>query len=413
MAAIFDPYIQNTDQSLHLRDARHAHQLYNEHNFAYAPKTKFLYHIVFEFNQQVATSGKIPNCDFFRREIGVLVKASDLPGFKVSTETIQQYNRKKVVQTRLDYDPVSVTFHDDNTGVTRAMFDEYYRYYFQDGNKNNDGVATDYDPRDKFGTAVPRYGLDNGTDLPFFTAIRLYQLSRQRWFGYTLINPLVTAWKHDKLDNSSGGETMENILTLMYEGVLYTHGDIVEDSDPAGFASQQTRYDLVPSPLGAASEDDPTEPALIEANYTLTGSQNYPTSENVSSAQGSPDSLLSKISANPAPDTIGGLQQIVIPKTNTQDPAVKANSLSTTTSTTTSSSSTSTATRPYTIVQGDTLTAIARRNGTTVNALLAANPQIKNPDLIYAGATLNIPVTNTSTSTTTTSTVSSSIIKYT
>lgn len=39
---------------------------------------------------------------------------------------------------------------------------------------------------------------------------------------------------------------------------------------------------------------------------------------------------------------------------------------------------------------GDTLTSIAQRYGTTVDALMQANPNITNPDLIYAGATLSI-----------------------
>jgi putative chitinase len=45
----------------------------------------------------------------------------------------------------------------------------------------------------------------------------------------------------------------------------------------------------------------------------------------------------------------------------------------------------------YTIRSGDTLSGIAQRTGNTVNSLLSANPQIKNPNLIYAGQQLNIP----------------------
>ena len=37
------------------------------------------------------------------------------------------------------------------------------------------------------------------------------------------------------------------------------------------------------------------------------------------------------------------------------------------------------------VVQGDTLWAIAARNGTTVRALCALNPQIANPNRIYPG----------------------------
>ena len=44
----------------------------------------------------------------------------------------------------------------------------------------------------------------------------------------------------------------------------------------------------------------------------------------------------------------------------------------------------------YTVVAGDTLTSIALRFGTTVNALVQANG-IVNPNLIYVGQVLNIP----------------------
>lgn len=45
----------------------------------------------------------------------------------------------------------------------------------------------------------------------------------------------------------------------------------------------------------------------------------------------------------------------------------------------------------YRIQSGDTLWALSRKYGTTVDALMAANPQIRNRNLIYTGATLNIP----------------------
>ncbi len=49
------------------------------------------------------------------------------------------------------------------------------------------------------------------------------------------------------------------------------------------------------------------------------------------------------------------------------------------------------ATTVYTVRRGDTLIKIASRFGVTVGAILRANPQIKNPDRIYAGQRLNIP----------------------
>ena len=39
----------------------------------------------------------------------------------------------------------------------------------------------------------------------------------------------------------------------------------------------------------------------------------------------------------------------------------------------------------HTVVSGDTMWAIAVRNGLTLQQLLALNPQVKNPNLIYPG----------------------------
>ena len=45
----------------------------------------------------------------------------------------------------------------------------------------------------------------------------------------------------------------------------------------------------------------------------------------------------------------------------------------------------------YSVKQGDTMTSIARAHGVDVNALIAANPQIKNPNSLNIGDKLTIP----------------------
>ena len=44
----------------------------------------------------------------------------------------------------------------------------------------------------------------------------------------------------------------------------------------------------------------------------------------------------------------------------------------------------------YTVVRGDTMWGIARRYGIDLNALIALNPQIKNPNLIYVGQKVRV-----------------------
>ncbi len=44
----------------------------------------------------------------------------------------------------------------------------------------------------------------------------------------------------------------------------------------------------------------------------------------------------------------------------------------------------------YQVQRGDTLYGIAKKNGTDVNTLMSLNPNIKNPNMIYSGSSLNI-----------------------
>jgi hypothetical protein len=242
-----DAFLFNLESETHLRDARHANQIYTQNNFAFSPKTKYMYHVRFEPNEEIGNSAT-SNVFRFQKELGVLVKSADLPSFRASVENKQQYNRKKNVQTRVDYQDCNISFHDDNTGVTRALLEEYYRYYFVDANKTTNGVDGAYGARDKYFARVPSYGLDNGKRNPFFKYITIYQLSRRNWVAYTLVNPLLTAWNHGGVD-SSAGDFNENTITVAYEAVQYTSGTVAGDT-PAGFADQSVGYDVTPSPLG-------------------------------------------------------------------------------------------------------------------------------------------------------------------
>lgn len=59
--------------------------------------------------------------------------------------------------------------------------------------------------------------------------------------------------------------------------------------------------------------------------------------------------------------------------------------------TTTTGSAAAGSSSKYTVVKGDTLTAIAKKYGVTLAELIKANPQIKDPNLIYPGQVINIP----------------------
>ena len=116
-----------------LGDYAHASRLFVTENQKLAPHQKFLYHCFFQMDPAAASI--LPDLkQKHELEIGMLVKSADLPRFSADVETKNKYNRKKNVQTAIKYNPITITFHDDNYGVTTALLEAYYRYYFADGN---------------------------------------------------------------------------------------------------------------------------------------------------------------------------------------------------------------------------------------------------------------------------------------
>ena len=227
-------------------DFQHAARLYVDNAFRLAPKAKFLYFVNFNFTDHVLET--FPLIDQrHRAELNMLCKQIDLPQYTATVDTKNQYNRKKNIQTRIDYSPVKIVMHDDNANVTQMLMEAYYRYYFRDANITD--TAATFDPRGTYkknNNRKYRFGLDNDKVIPFFRNIKLYQFTRHEYTEYTLVNPLITAWGHDTMDQTDGVGIAENTMTLNYEAVLYSRGAVGEDS-PATFAT--SHYDKTPSPL--------------------------------------------------------------------------------------------------------------------------------------------------------------------
>ena len=367
-------FLNNLRQSTHLRDARHAQQIYNQSNFAFAPKVKHMYHVRFEPNADVG-SNSTSNTFRFQKELGVLVKSADLPSFRASVENKQQYNRKKNVQTRLDYQDCRITFHDDNTGVTRALLEEYYRYYFVDANKITGGPNGAFEPRDKYFGRVPNYGLNNNKKNPFFDYITIYQLSRREWVAYTLVNPLLTSWDHGNVA-SEGSEFNENSISVAYEGVQYSSGS-TNFEPPVGFGDADTGYDVEPSPLGyldnAMTSGFDTSKGMIPALIGLG------TSSLLRKAFGNQNNKDKNILKEVATGVIGGLVTSVL----------SSNKL------------------PVSDSQNIQTKSVSSSSNTTVLSINAINTQLENPAvanvvvpaLINSGALPNVTVNTYNSST--------------
>jgi len=294
-----------------LRDYAHASRIFRENgNYQNTPKFKYLFHVYFKINSEAFP-------DAVDNDYGVLVKTIKLPSYNIETATMNQYNRKRIVQTKIKYDPIDISFHDDNGsglgtpnlgGTIRALWKAYYNYYYFDGttpevvfsgNRGAGGTPvqggggtiiiptearyndrTQYKPsitgNNDWGYIGENQNAD-GVKIPFFKNITIFGFNRHLFSAYTLINPIITRFTHDTYDYNQGTGIMENQMSIDYETVVYNEGAI-DGRDPSnivtGFAddgSYDRRLSTI-TPKGANSPVPGQQGLVDSAGGAVTSS---------------------------------------------------------------------------------------------------------------------------------------------
>jgi len=260
----------------YVRDYTHAAKTFQANSYQYAPKFKFLFHVYFDINPAVYSKGISQGANF-----GLAVKTIDLPKYTINTATLNQYNRKRLVQTKIQYQPINIAFHDDNGNMVNDMWYNYYTYYFKDADKpslssagrqttngNNSG-SVNFNRRNLYDgdiTGDEDWGFigessqQSGTTsqasqgiskIPFFRSIQIFGMNQHNFIQYSLINPVITAFNHDTYDYAQGNGTMANTMTIDYETVKYAEGAL-DGKSPSNIVTGfglDTNYDKTPSPI--------------------------------------------------------------------------------------------------------------------------------------------------------------------
>ena len=262
-----------------VRDYTHASKTFRSNNSALSPRRKFLFHVVFNLNtQQIPQLQSVFQAQDLQN-LNLLVKEIKLPAYNFSVDTMNQYNRKRKVQTQIDYDPITCIMHDDASDLSRTLWYNYYSYYYKDASqKYFDAAVTN-------GSLGPNaQGVDPGAAYPygfrdiytqdreindwgyigesymdgaragkpaFFRDITIFGLNDARWCAYTLINPIISRFEHDTYNYEEGAGIMANTFTFDYETVKYYHGALTKSNPDGGIPSfgNPANYDERPSPL--------------------------------------------------------------------------------------------------------------------------------------------------------------------
>ena len=283
MAGFFQDLLKGATDSIgsrtFLRDYTHASKTFRTNGYQYAPKLKFLFHVYFDINTSAYAQNVNTTANF-----GLLVKSVSLPSFTFATHELNQYNRKRIVQTKIKYEPISIKFHDDNGtadgraagGIIHQLWKAYYTYYYKDGTKPNvilsgargadrtaangqPAGAANYNQRTTYTPSIT--GNDDwgyigettssAVKQPFFNNITIFGFNQHNYTAYTLINPLLTKMGQDTYSYSEGNGTMEMSMDVNYETVVYNEG-AMDGNSPGnivtGFGDNAT-YDRTLSPI--------------------------------------------------------------------------------------------------------------------------------------------------------------------
>lgn len=257
-----------------LRSYKHASRIFVDSNYRLSPKYGFLFYVEFDFNPLISN---VSNTS--AQEMGMIVKSASLPKFTIDTKVHNAYNRKNIVQNRIQYDPIQIVFHDDQSDNVRQFWYDYYSFYYRDTdyadatyqiiNKYQERASFDwgYSPR-----PVGSYNSSNSyQDYQYIQAIRIYSLYQGQFDEYELVNPTITAFRHGEHVNGENNSLLEHQMSVVYETVKYQTGTTTQNN-AGGFID--LHYDLTPSsnPYPAS-----TAPSYTTASSDVIDLANYNT----------------------------------------------------------------------------------------------------------------------------------------
>jgi hypothetical protein len=240
MAGFFNQFLKQVATGDEIRDWQHASRTFVDSLYRLSPKIGTVYHVFMDLNpvvSQVAVNEQI--------EIGIMAKSVALPKFSVSTKTYNAYNRKNIAQEKINYDPLTITFHDDSADVVRNFWYGYYSYYYRDADHQEPIYAQDHKYKKRQAQSWGYTPLSDQGTQPYINAIRIYSLHQKEFSSYTLLRPTITSFQHGQ---HQAGEyvPMEHTMTVAYEAVQYATGQ-VSNGTVIGFS--EIHYDHSPSPL--------------------------------------------------------------------------------------------------------------------------------------------------------------------
>ena len=226
---IFDIFGNGGNNKFYARDFRNAYGFRPDIN---PPRQKFNGYINFIVNRELYGESWYNDNASFRTQISSLVRTASLPEIEFKTDTKNQYNRKRIINTGVEYQPVDIKVIDTINNEWLILFMKYYSYHYMNP-RNKQG--RDSSRETVGGTTTPgketihsffgqdtgawdsnAYGFNLNLTSTFFERIDYVLYHGNKAVQYSLVNPTLTRFRTGDIDYSSS-EVMEFDMTFEYE----------------------------------------------------------------------------------------------------------------------------------------------------------------------------------------------------
>ena len=221
-----------------------------------------------------------------RRSLVFNVKQIDGPKVNFQYDTLNQYNRKRNVYRRVDYDPINVVFHDTMNNSALKFWKYLYELNLKDGRNKSPAYAGDmgsskqtsrspYQPNslttENDFISDHNFGLESSLINHTYPikSLDLFIVHARKYNLIRFIHPKVIAMQHDLFSYESS-QPIEIALQFAYETVIYE-----TLNTPFDASQQDISVDLNQIFETAEMPDTPTTAQADDEGSDGTAQQNY------------------------------------------------------------------------------------------------------------------------------------------
>jgi hypothetical protein len=190
------------------------------------------------------------------------ISEMQMPGHTMKTQTLNQYNKKRTIQTGIDYTPVTLTAYDTRDGEIEKFLIGYNNHYFSGPMSDNSDVMIDDIINENFKSGQSAKGFNLTDNRYYITKIEIIRTSSSDDKNIIEIyNPIITSIQGDTLSYTESAPVQYRI-DFTYEGYkTITNGEEVVASETTVAASPQERAVTSIQAANAVQAANPTATA--------------------------------------------------------------------------------------------------------------------------------------------------------